>query len=524
MADPAWDVTRSMRRLKRHHPAIRTLVGALATLAVAAPAASAHGGGTPDAELFATNNTAVITDPDDPRLDDPLKDFARTAERIIDDGGGTPRGSELLDGVFFSSDHGTTTFERSRRFDVDEVDDDELHTIADTIRGRFGQQSVLTFDHLPKSDDEVDAIELEVPGVTAQALRDGLLADAAARERLFGGSVTLDGRLLLVADLADAELARTFAASIGGDMSRAVTSYGEREFVDGPLPVRVERRTLVIQGGAADDTAALALRAGRLEVDFGDDGSAEFDVARHRFDRIRVDLGDGVDTLAFSGSAAGERFDVSATGDRVRLSRDIGDLRAETDGVEQLRIAALDGADSVDVGDLSATDAFQVDADLGAGDGDVDRATVNASNGDDQVSVLAFSGAAAVLGPTFVQLQHPEPADRLAVNGRGGEDILSSSTALKALTLDGGDGTDVVLGGPGDDVLIGGNDFDDVKGGKGNDNARLGADFDRFSWAPGRRQRLRRRRREPRLAVLPRHRPARGVRPAPRRQRAAVRA
>jgi hypothetical protein len=62
---------------------------------------------------------------------------------------------------------------------------------------------VLTFDHLPQHDPDADAIELEVPGVTAQALRDGLLADADARERLFGGSVTLDGHLLLVADRAD---------------------------------------------------------------------------------------------------------------------------------------------------------------------------------------------------------------------------------------------------------------------------------------------------------------------------------
>ncbi len=125
---------------------IRAVVGALAALAVAAPAASAH----TDAEIFATNNTAVITDPADPRLNDRLKDFARQVERIIDDGGGAPRGSELLDGVF--SFDGATTFERSREFDVDRVVRDELHTIADTIRARFGQQSVLTFDRLPAGD------------------------------------------------------------------------------------------------------------------------------------------------------------------------------------------------------------------------------------------------------------------------------------------------------------------------------------------------------------------------------------
>lgn len=223
----------------------RLLIVTLAAFALAAPAtATAHGGGgqrLPDAEIFATDNTAVITDPDDPRLRIPLIGFAREVERIVRQHGGTPRGSELLDGVSFSSDLGTTTFERSREFDVDHVTDAELHTIADTARSRFGQESVLTFDYLPPSDDEVNAIELEVPGVTAQALRDGLLADQTARERLFGGSVTMDGHLLLVAGLADAQLARTFAQRIGGDPRRGATRYGEREFVEAPAPVASAR-------------------------------------------------------------------------------------------------------------------------------------------------------------------------------------------------------------------------------------------------------------------------------------------
>ncbi len=107
---------------------IRSLLVAAAAIALLAPAAAAAD--TPDAEIFATDNTALITDPDDPRLDDPLTEFARTVERIVDRGGGKPRGSQLLDGVFFSSDLGGTTFERSRRFDVDRVSDSELHAIA----------------------------------------------------------------------------------------------------------------------------------------------------------------------------------------------------------------------------------------------------------------------------------------------------------------------------------------------------------------------------------------------------------
>ena len=249
----------------------RSLLIAAAAIAVLAPAAAAAD--TPDAEIFATDNTALITDADDPRLDDPLAEFARAVERIVDRGGGEPRGSQLLDGVFFSSDLGGTTFERSRRFDVDRVSDGELHAIADRVRRRFLQQSVLTFDHLRRGDREVDAILLEVPGVSAQALRDGLLADPEAQERLFGGSVTLDGRLLLVAALEDAGLAREFAQRIGGDLNRARTSYGEREFVEGASPVRIEDGTLLIEGGDGDDRVEIEPDGDRLEIELGHESS-----------------------------------------------------------------------------------------------------------------------------------------------------------------------------------------------------------------------------------------------------------
>jgi hypothetical protein len=213
-------------------PRVFTLVAVVAALAGAtASNASAHGGGPPDAEIFATNNTRVITDPADPQLHDPLLGFERKVDRIIDRGGGEPRDSQLLDGVFFSSDLQTTTFERSREFDVDRVSVGELHDIAERIRVRFGQESVLTFDYPERPWDPVDGVELEVPGVDAQHLRDGLLADQDARERLFGGSVTLDGHLILIAALEDLDVAKRFAGSIGGNVGAATTRFGQREFV-----------------------------------------------------------------------------------------------------------------------------------------------------------------------------------------------------------------------------------------------------------------------------------------------------
>jgi hypothetical protein len=46
------------------------VAGLLAALLAIAPSGAAghSSGGLPDAEIFATNNTAVITDPADPRL------------------------------------------------------------------------------------------------------------------------------------------------------------------------------------------------------------------------------------------------------------------------------------------------------------------------------------------------------------------------------------------------------------------------------------------------------------------------
>jgi len=202
-----------------------------AVCSVTADAAFAHGDRLPDAELFAANTTAIITDPGDPRLDDRLVSFRREVKRIIRRGGGRPRRSQLLDGVFFSSILGLTTFQRARDFDVDRVSRTELHDIAEQVRQRFHQQSVLTFDYPEHPWDPVDAVEVEVPGIDAQRLRDGFLADAQARARLMGGSVTLDGRLILIAGLGDVGLVERFVTEIGGDFDDATIRPGRREFV-----------------------------------------------------------------------------------------------------------------------------------------------------------------------------------------------------------------------------------------------------------------------------------------------------
>ena len=99
------------------------------------------------------------------------------------------------------------------------------------MRRRFHQQSVLTFDYPDRRSDPVDAVKLEVPGVRTRRLRDGFAADEQARERLLGGSVTRDHRLILIASSGDLRLAKRFAREIGGRVKDATIRRGHREFV-----------------------------------------------------------------------------------------------------------------------------------------------------------------------------------------------------------------------------------------------------------------------------------------------------
>jgi hypothetical protein len=237
----------------------------------------------------------------------------------------------------------------------------------------------------------------------------------------------------------------------------APAAYGRRESVSAPLPVRLERGTLVVSGGGDDDAVGFRERAGRVEVTLGDSSYA---FARQKVDRVRVDGGDGLDTFAI----ADRRVDLKAAGDRVRIGS------VELDGVEIVRATA----GQLSIADLSATDVFQVDA-------DADRTTAYGSDGDDQISFASFG----LLGATFVQLVNPSLDRSLTIDGRGGDDIISASSDAIDLTLVGSSGDNVLIGGPGDDHLIGGDGFDDVSGGKGEDVAFLGGGFDRFSWKPG---------------------------------------
>ena len=209
----------------------------------------------------------------------------------------------------------------------------------------------------------------------------------------------------------------------------------------------------------------------------------------------RVEGEDGFDTMRFNSSGADEAIAISANGQRAKLTRDVGDITMEVDGIERIDVDVLGGADKVVVNDLTGTLVQEVRIDLegvkdgGVGDGKVDSVTLNGTNGTDFVSVLGQPGNLFVLGlPSFVTVQRAEAVDTFTINGGAGNDrIEAGSIAAGAGTfiLDGGVGNDTIFGTNGADVLLGGEGNDFVDGQRGNDLVLLGAADDTFVWERG---------------------------------------
>lgn len=151
--------------------------------------------GCPTAEIFATDNTAIITDPADSRLNTRLTLFDQEVRKIIHAHGARSGSSTLLDGVFWSGDLKKATYERSREFDVDQVGRDGLHHIADVVAKQYHQESVLTFRCLPRTSTDTDAVEIQAPAsagpvcmTRCSRTRRPATGSAAARSPWTGGS------------------------------------------------------------------------------------------------------------------------------------------------------------------------------------------------------------------------------------------------------------------------------------------------------------------------------------------------
>jgi Ca2+-binding RTX toxin-like protein len=189
----------------------------------------------------------------------------------------------------------------------------------------------------------------------------------------------------------------------------------------------------------------------------------------------------GVDTMVFNGANVGETIDLSANGQRLRFFRNVANITMDCNGVEVVKFNALGASDTITINDLTGTDVKNVNLDLasppasGQGDNAADSVIINATGGDDNVTVIGAPGAGvSVQGlAATVSIVGTDPAlDNLFINLLGGNDVLQAAdlqAGVINLTADGGPGDDVLVGSHGDDTLFGGEGDDILEGGPGQD-------------------------------------------------------
>jgi Ca2+-binding RTX toxin-like protein len=302
----------------------------------------------------------------------------------------------------------------------------------------------------------------------------------------------------------------------GGDGDDVIIGGIGNDFIDG------NRGNDTILAGEGDDT---------IQWDPGDGSDT-------------IEGQGGNDTLIFNGANVNEKIDLSANGGRLRFFRDVANITMDVNGVERVNFRALGGADNIVVNNLAGTDVAVVSVDLaatgGGTDGAPDTITINGTPGADIITVsnnagtMVVSGLAAQIqvvngsvtndsivingiGGDLVNVNGSNGADsmtivpngvyarvdasgfttpvnvtgalRLSVNGLGGPDVIGGANGLAALniplTIDGGDGDDILNGGDGNDVIIGGIGNDFIDGNRGNDTILAGEGDDTIQWDPG---------------------------------------
>ena len=400
-------------------------------------------------------------------------------------------GANVAEKIDISANGGRVRFTR----DVGNVVMD-LHGVEQINFAARGGADNITVHNLGGTG--VKLVDIDLAGTPGSGAGDGAADTVTVEGRATGDhiSITSSGASIAVGGL-PAQV--TIDGVEGADDSLVVDALGGNDVIDASI-IQAAAIRLTIDGGDGGDTITGSQGADVLIGGAGNDvvtGGRGDDVALlgDGDDRFIWNPGDGsdvvegqagVDTLTFNGSNANENIDVSANGSRARLFRDVGNVTMDLNGVERLRIGAVGGADAITVNDLTGTDVNLVAIDLAAagatsGDGSPDQVIVNGSVGDDIIKIAVSGGLITVNGlAAQTTIAHAEGAnDALLVNGQAGADVIDAS-ALGAgrisLTINGGDGDDMILGSGGNDTVL---------GGRGADTAFLGAGNDTFVWNPG---------------------------------------
>jgi len=211
----------------------------------------------------------------------------------------------------------------------------------------------------------------------------------------------------------------------------------------------------IVEGGGGDDTllggSGNELFFGGRGNDFVDgNGGADTAFLGSGNDTFVWDPGDGSDTVeggpgfdthVFNGSGGNEIFAATANGSRARFTRSLGGIVMDLNDIEALDVNALEGTDSVTIGDLAGTGLTDVSVDLANSpgsdfsDGAADTVKVEGTPGIDTITATAAGGDVDVNGlAASVKIAHTDPAlDALTIDSLDGADAVSVAAAVNGL-------------------------------------------------------------------------------------------
>ena len=208
-----------------------------------------------------------------------------------------------------------------------------------------------------------------------------------------------------------------------------------------------------LDGGTGNDTIvggdgneSLVGNAGNDSID-GNRGADQADLGSED-DSFRWDPGDGsdvvegregTDALVFNGANVDESFTLSAEGQRAILTRTVGTIRMDMDGVETLNLTMLDGFDNFNVGDFmfnTALNKANVDMSGPAGGPDAQTDSVNlvGTPDVDHITATATGTRIDVAGvPVATSITGSQIPDLLQIAAEGPGDTIVVDPAVDAL-------------------------------------------------------------------------------------------